>query len=535
MEVSLALIVEAILTCLAVASMTFWIGGVIWEIWILPPGAPGLDPDRAVAADAAGRRFRRLAPYALGLVLVADAGVAVSQRALMVDGSNGRFGILWSTREILVVLALVITLSAAGRARAAPSDSPRQPSIAPGASIDQSSRSVPDFGQEMARMLVDLYRLPRRLVAGFLRQDRYQQVLCALGLVLLFTLVLPDRGALFSWESGYTMATGLLLYLCEAVWLGGLLYIGYVLLPATTDMTPRQRARLLALGLPQFGAVAMIGGVALIVTGFLSSTLQLVPWTELLTTTYGRTLAVMFELLLILAGMSVYHALFLRPRLAHELNEGDLPVIPNSTREQLQNPSQALLGANPRSYAAPLERVGDSPPTDRREVPELSSRAHALEERIRDWLRREALLAGAVLLCVALLGIFAVSLLPNLTSAGVSGQSKGPYVGTETTRNYTVTMRVSPDIFGMNTFTVTVKDAAGRPVAGAHVLIQTVSLDMDMGTQTILLHELGAAAPGSYSGQSELTMAGHWKATVTLQVPGSRLPLTLDFQFSAAY
>jgi hypothetical protein len=96
-------------------------------------------------------------------------------------------------------------------------------------------------------------------------------------------------------------------------------------------------------------------------------------------------------------------------------------------------------------------------------------------------------------------------------------------------------MRISPDIFGTNTFTVTVKDAAGRPVAGAHVLIQADSLDMDMGTQTILLHEVGTAAPGSYSGQSELTMAGHWKATVTLQVPGSRLPLMLDFQFSAAY
>jgi putative copper export protein len=539
MEASLALIFEAIFTCLAVLSMTFWIGGVIWEIWILPPSAPALDPDLAAAADAAGRRFRRLAPYALGIALVADAGLAVSQSALMVGGSSGRFGLLWSAREIPIIVALVITLLAARRARVTSSDSSREWSNAPAASFDQVGRPIPDFGREVVRLLVGLFRLPDRLVAGFLRQDRYQQALCLLGLLLLITFVLPERGVLLSWESGYSVATGLLFCVGEAVWLGGLLYIGYILLPATTGMTPRQRARLLALGLPQFGAIAIIGGAVLVVTGLLNSTLQLIPWTELLTTTYGRTLAVMFELLLILAGMSAYHAFFLRPRLAQELNAEDPPMIPNSIREQLITPNQTLVGAAPRLYATPLERAGDSPPPDQSpdqpEPPMLSPRAHALEERLRDWLRREALLAGALLLCVVLLGIFAVSLLPNLTSAGVSGQSKGPYIGTETARNYMVTMKVSPDIFGANTFTVTLKDVAGRPVAGAHVLIETDSLDMDMGIQTIHLRELGAAAPGSYSGQSELTMAGHWKATVTLQVPGNRQLLTVDFQFSAAY
>jgi putative copper export protein len=539
MEASLALILEAIFTCLAVLSTTFWMGGVIWEIWILPPGAPGQDLDLEVAADAAGRRFRRLAPYALGVMLVANVALAFSQSALMVGGPSGRFGLLWSIREILIILALVITLMAAGRDRVTPSDSPSESSHISAASLDQAGRSIPDFGQEVARLLARLSRLPHCLVAGFRRQDRYQQVLCVLGLLLLITFVLPERGVLLSWESGYTVATSLLLWLCEAVWLGGLLYIGYILLPATTGMKPRQRARLMALGLPQFGAIAIIGGAVLVVTGYLNSTLQLIPWTELLTTTYGRTLAVMFELLLILAGMSAYHALFLRPRLAKELNAEDLPASPSSTREQLITPSQTLVGASPRLYVTPVERADDSRPPDRQpgqpEPPVLSPRARSLEERLRDWLRREALLAGALLLCVVLLGIFAVSLLPNLTTAGVSGQSKGPYIGTQTTGSYTVTMRVSPDIFGTNTFTVTLKDASGRPVDGAHVLIETDSLDMDMGIQTIHLREIGAAAPGSYGGQSELTMAGHWKATVILQVPGSRQPLTLDFQFSAAY
>jgi uncharacterized membrane protein len=420
-----------------------------------------------------------------------------------------------------------------------PSTSPGEPRSDLGASLDRTGGPIPAFGQEVLRLFAGIYRVPHGLVTGFQRQDRYRQVLCVLGLLLLVTFVLPERGALLTWESTYSAATGLLLYLCEVAWLGGLLYIGYILVPAITAMSPRQRARLLARGLPQFGAIAILSGVVLVVSGLLTSTLQIIPWTELLTTTYGRTLAVMFEVLLILAGMSAYHAFFLRPRLAQELNDEELPMIPDSTREQLVIPSQTLVGASSRLYAAPTERASDSPPPNRPpnqpEPPALSPRARALEERLRDWLRREAMLAGALLLCIVLLGIFAVSLLPNLTTSGVSGQSKGPYTGTQTSGSYTVTMKVSPDIFGTNTFTVMLKDAAGRPVAGAHVQIETDSLDMDMGTQTIHLHEIGAAAPGSYSGQSELTMAGHWKATVTLQLPGSREPLTVDFQFSATY
>ncbi len=93
-----------------------------------------------------------------------------------------------------------------------------------------------------------------------------------------------------------------------------------------------------------------------------------------------------------------------------------------------------------------------------------------------------------------------------------------------------MTLHVSPDVFGTNTFTVTLKDAEGKPVTGAGVLVLTNSLDMDMGTQTLHLKEVGSTAPGSYSGQTQLydgwSLAGNRSGTGTIwsQVDGEIRP-----------
>jgi len=46
---------------------------------------------------------------------------------------------------------------------------------------------------------------------------------------------------------------------------------------------------------------------------------------------------------------------------------------------------------------------------------------------------------------------------------------------------------------------------------------------------------MGDSAPGSYSGQADLTMAGHWLVTVKLIVPNVAQPITSDFRFSVTY
>ncbi len=103
---------------------------------------------------------------------------------------------------------------------------------------------------------------------------------------------------------------------------------------------------------------------------------------------------------------------------------------------------------------------------------------------------------------------------------------------TQQRSGYILSLEVTPDSFGTNTFTVKVQDAQQRPVKGAAILIETQMLDMDMGTQTAQLQPT-VSSPGSYSGQSDLTMAGHWRVVVRLLPPNQNTFLLYDFTFSA--
>jgi hypothetical protein len=149
---------------------------------------------------------------------------------------------------------------------------------------------------------------------------------------------------------------------------------------------------------------------------------------------------------------------------------------------------------------------------------------------LEDWLQREAALGIAILACVALLAAFAGSLAPPPPPAA----AHQPYVSApQTSGGYTATLRVDPDAFGTNTFTVTVHDASGAPVTGAGVTIATQMLDMDMGIQTTQLQPAGQ--PGVYSGQADLTMAGHWAIIVRVLPANSQQAAKFDFRFSASY
>ena len=148
---------------------------------------------------------------------------------------------------------------------------------------------------------------------------------------------------------------------------------------------------------------------------------------------------------------------------------------------------------------------------------------------MQDWLRREALLGVGVLLCVALLALFAGTLAP--TQAAIPASSGGgAFKQTHTVSGTAITLQVSPLKFGQNTFTVTVANAQGQPTPGAAVLLLTQNLDMDMGQQSLQLQPVGAAQPGVYSGQGDLTMAGHWDLEVKVLPPGSQTFLTTSYK-----
>ncbi len=164
---------------------------------------------------------------------------------------------------------------------------------------------------------------------------------------------------------------------------------------------------------------------------------------------------------------------------------------------------------------------------------QFPARSRHRMQQMSGWLQLEAFGGVALLLGMALLGAFGGTLTTG-TAAPTSSQRKqtaGLFPQTQQASGYRVTLQVSPDTFGINTFTVKVQDDQQHAVTGAAVLIETTDLDMAMGTQTAHLQPI-ATTPGSYAGPSDLTMLGNWQVMVRLLLPNQNASLRATFTFS---
>ena len=576
-------LLQTFMTWLALVGMTFWVGGLIWETWVLPASGQR-DPDLAAAAEAAARRFARLAPYALGLVLLADVGIVLAESAELVGDWSGllspiylraivfgsQFGFFWWMRQLVALVALALMLLVARRRVATPVPAHRQASPLDAAS---DIGAIPDWRREVALAFRGIGALPRRLVAGVRLRSGEERLLLLLGAALIVAFVLSGHAAAVPGaEFWYAFGVDLFHVTATTAWLGGLLYITFVLLPASRALGERRRARLLALGLPGFGALALLAALLLATTGSLNTAVHLTSITQFLTTTYGRTLAVKIEFFLVMAAISAYHAFFLRPRLAQTL-PGATEKSGRSLRRQRDAWTDlATHGAQGTDWArsiaatlhdedetvatpasaAPAQRATPTigaaraaatmPAPQRNASPAaqpaitgapLSTRAQRLVASIEGWILREALLGIGVLFCVALLGAFAGSLTAPPPAA--SGHSTGPFQQTKTAGAYSVALKVAPAVFGANTFTVTLTDAQGKPIPGATIQGQTADLDMDMGVQSFQLKAVGASQPGVYMGQSDLTMGGNWQISIKVTPPGGQRAFTVTYRLAVTY
>jgi copper transport protein len=388
--------------------------------------------------------------------------------------------------------------------------------------------AIPEWRWALVETVRGVPGLPARLAAGVRGRSTLGLAECALAGLLIVAFALSGHAsAVPAPQFGYAVAVDLLHLLANAAWVGGLLYIGVVLVPALGGLEPRARARVLALGLPEFGVVAILSALLLAATGSLNTTIHLTSIQQFLTTAYGRTLFIKIELFLLMVAISAYHAFWLRPQLARALSD-ELAAGDVALREAEEALVTATMQAAPGGQGATKE-----PGAPRQTGRPLATRTAGLAQRLDDWLRREALLGVLVLLCVALLGAFAGSLATAPT--GAAAAPSAGYIHTTMVGNQAITLKVDPAAFGTNTFTVRVTDPQGKAITGAAVSITTDMLDMDMGEQTTQLQPVGDSQPGVYSGQADLTMAGHWKVTVRVLPPDSKQFQTADFTFTAGY
>jgi hypothetical protein len=148
--------------------------------------------------------------------------------------------------------------------------------------------------------------------------------------------------------------------------------------------------------------------------------------------------------------------------------------------------------------------------------------------RLTKTLRWEPLLGIGVLLCTGLMNVFAGTLLPAAPAAPPppaqqqQTQAIKPFTATvKTTDNqFTIQLKISPNRFGPNTFTVKVLDKNGKPDTNVGVSIYTTMLDMDMGTQSV---NLQPDNQGGFNANGFLDMSGNWQIRVQVRTPDFKL------------
>ena len=152
------------------------------------------------------------------------------------------------------------------------------------------------------------------------------------------------------------------------------------------------------------------------------------------------------------------------------------------------------------------------------------------QSQIRPWL--PAIIVAAAVLIAAL--VFHQQIIgwfggggPNATVEAGEFQTAGPF---------RVAVAIDPPQprVGENQITIVVQDAEGKPVTGAEV--QVVAVMPAMGTmpemrETARIEEIG---DGRYSGAIDLSMAGAWPLTVSIESPGGTARLTFDMSTQRA-
>ncbi len=358
----------------------FWVGAQFWHIFVLQPATEDhaeLDTTNQRAQQRFGQRFSL--PTLL-VLLLANVGVLIGQ-AVNITGGNfasalaptllsslvtgGRFGTYWLVRVVVLILALILSLS-----------------------------------------LLQLHRLP------FKRRTRLVNEILTwtnllLGLALFIAIAMSSHAAAVSRNLLVSAVVIDWLHLvAAALWVGGMMFIATSYLPVLRRSIVAERARSLVTVLPYYSPWAIAGVIIMAVTGPFSATIHLASWEQLLSTAYGRALVVKILLVGALLLTSAYHVLLLRPRLRKEYQK----YAYAARRLEAAQDTPALVGV-PSSQEA----------TDPHPAPKLIAQQVRLREgrlakktkRMTAILRWEPVLGVAVLVCVGLMNVFAGTLSPT--------------------------------------------------------------------------------------------------------------------------
>ena len=470
----------------------FWVGAQLWVNFVLSLSAEQHAEERPINKRTQNRFERRFSLPTLLILLLANIGVLVGQALNLTDGdwigafspqlltglaTSGRFGTYWLIRELVIVIAIILSLYMLWRKR-------RPPLI---------NKLLP---------LTNLF----------------------LGLVLFIAITMSGHAAAASSNVlVYSIVVDWLHLLAAALWVGGMMYIATIYLPVLGKYSLVERTRSLLTVIPYFSPLAVAGVLIMAVTGPFNATFRLSSWDQFLTTAYGRTLVIKILLVGGLLLTSAIHVGLLRPRLRKEYKKYNCVIQRLQSRQAVTAASSRVVELDGQQASPSTVELDYSTKSITQQVKLREERLRRGTLRLMKILRWEPVLGVAVLVCVGLLNVFGGTLLPATTTQPQTvGQSKPFNTSLQTTDDkFTVTLNINPNRFGTNVFTVSVVDNnTHAPTTNVGVSLYTTMLDMNMGTDSINLLPDGK---GHFSANGDLSMSGHWQVRIQIRTSDNTL------------
>ncbi|MGH2441751.1 MAG: copper resistance protein CopC [Chloroflexota bacterium] len=260
-------------------------------------------------------------------------------------------------------------------------------------------------------------------------------------------------------------------FIADALWLGGQIYIATVLIPTLRPFHSRQPILAFLEILARFSPIAYISIALYTVSGVFNAKIHIPSWYAFFNSVYGKTLIIKILLIGLMMAVSALTVYVLRPRIRQAL-PGSESAIPDG--------AQVMIGA------------------------------------LQSWLRVNPFLGAGVLLATSVLFYYPVPF-------GFSPPGQTAYIARSA--GLIAKISVTPDRSGINRIHVVLTSDTGRPVQ-AHVTVLNTMLDMPMGTSLAPLTE---TSTGKFSGNTTLSMGGHWRLQLLIYRPSglSRMSVTV--------
>ena len=499
---------------LVLTALTFWVGILVMERFLLT------GKERAATLiEEARKQATSLQKLCLTTLFLGEL-VSIMLRATRLTRSLGgggfdpamlfqlitttNYGLLWLAQVVLILLALGLIYWMGSR--------PQKLSVVPEPAQRVTARTGPlrlQITQDMhpnttGTITRDRVEFERSTFTSLPSRRFTLALLLLAGLILLARALSNDSAQVFQPHLSAIMFDWLSL-VAQSIWFGGLVYLGYIILPRLSTIEPDRHIEALAILLRRFTPFLLASmGILLVCDLFLGeASIQNIQ--QFVADPYGRALLAQFIISAMILLLSLYALFVIRPRLTRQVLL--LPVV-------------------------------------NAELPARRTRQFALENT-RKGLKRnvniQIVLGVSVLFCTALMIFYAppivfpdVSYSNPVSSTPGSTPSGKTNVQTKQIGDLTVTLQLLPGRAGYtNTVVMTITDRNGVLVTDAQVQLTTNMNIMDMGIGHASIRGGNPTYVATFDKQTAFTMDGLWDISVAIQRPG-QAPLQGNFQMMLA-